>query len=120
MPERKSGRRNDGKFCLSDGSGVCGGYAGPVVVLGRGYYRGETLKIFREAYKMFENLKKAIISNGWKFPEWEIKRWYAGSANGDGSVSSGIVQTQHYGKVYFNIISPWAFCPEGEVIIERA
>ena len=69
---------------------------------------------------MFENLKKAVISNGWKFPEREVKRWYAGSANGNGSVSSGIVLTRHYGKVYFNIISPWAFCPEGEVIIERA
>ena len=69
---------------------------------------------------MFENLKKAIISSGWKFPEGEVKRWYAGSANGDGSVSSGIVLTRRYGKVYFNIISPWAFCPEGEVIIERA
>ena len=45
MPERKSGRRNDGKFCLSDGSGVCGGYAGPVVVLGCGYYRGEALRM---------------------------------------------------------------------------
>ena len=77
-------------------------------------------KIFREAYKMFENLKKAVISNGWKFPEGEIKRWYAGSSNGSGSVLSGIVQTRHYGKIYFSIISPWAFCPEGEVIIERA
>ena len=38
---------------------------------------------------MFENLKRAVISNGWKFPEGEIKRWYAGSANGGGSVSSG-------------------------------
>ena len=69
---------------------------------------------------MFENLKKAIISNDWKFPEGEIKRWYAGSANGDGSVSSGIVQTRHYGKVYFYIVSPWEFCPEGIVDIERA
>ena len=69
---------------------------------------------------MFENLKKAIISNGWKFPEREVKRYYAGSGNGSGSVSSGIVLTRHYGKVYFSIISPWEFCPEGEVIIERA
>ena len=47
---------------------------------------------------MFENLKKAVISNGWKFPEGEVKRWYAGSANGNGSVSSGIVQTVNFWK----------------------
>ena len=69
---------------------------------------------------MFENLKKAIVSNGWKFPEGEIKTWYAGSSNGKGNVSSGIVQTRHYGKVYFYIIAPWEFCPDGIVTIEKA
>ena len=69
---------------------------------------------------MFENLKKVIISNGWKFPEGEAKRWYARSSNGSGNVSSGIVQTWHYGKIYFSIVSPWAFCPEGIIEIERA
>ena len=44
MPERKNGRRNKGEFRVSDGSGLCGGYAGPVVVLGCGYYRGEAVK----------------------------------------------------------------------------
>ena len=43
MPERKSGRRNDGKLCLSDGSGLYCRHAGPADVLGRGYYRGEAL-----------------------------------------------------------------------------
>ena len=69
---------------------------------------------------MFENLKKAIISNVLKFPEREIKRWYAGSSNGKGSVSSGIVQTWHYGKVYFYIVAPWEFCPDGVIKIEKA
>ena len=69
---------------------------------------------------MFDTLKKVIISNGWKFPASEVRRWYANSENGSGSVSSGIVQTVHYGKIYFHIIAPWAFCPEGNVEIERA
>ena len=69
---------------------------------------------------MFENLKKAVISNGWKFPDSEVKTWFARSSNGSGSVSSGIVQTKHYGKIYFSIVSPWTFCPEGIIEIERA
>lgn len=69
---------------------------------------------------MFENLKKAIISNGWKFPECEIKRWYAGISNGSGGVTSGIIQTQHYGKIYFYIIPPWEFCPAGVIKLEKA
>ena len=45
MPERKSGRQNNGGACLSDGSGLYCRHGGPVDVLGRGYYRGETLKM---------------------------------------------------------------------------
>ena len=45
MPGRKSGRRNDGGLCLSDGSGFSGRHCGPIDVLGRGYYRGEALKM---------------------------------------------------------------------------
>ena len=69
---------------------------------------------------MFENLKKAIVSNGWKFPDREVKKWYARSSNGSVGISSGIVQTRHYGKVYFSIVSPWLFRPEGIIEIERA
>ena len=69
--------------------------------------------------EMFKNLKKAIISNGWKFPEKEVKKWYARHWNGCGDISSGVVQTRHYGKIYFSIISPWMFCPEGIIEIKR-
>ena len=44
MPERKSGRRNNGGLCLSDGSGLYCRHGGPVDVSGRGYDRGEALK----------------------------------------------------------------------------
>ena len=60
MPERINGRRNDGKFCLSGGSSLCGGYADPVVVLGCGYYRGETLRMVS-----FATLKSAIKCREW-------------------------------------------------------
>ena len=43
MPERKSGRQNNGEFRVSDGSDLSGCHAGPIVVLGCGYYRGEAL-----------------------------------------------------------------------------
>ena len=43
MTERKSGRRNDGEFRVSDGSGLYCRHAGPIDVLGRGCYRGEAL-----------------------------------------------------------------------------
>ena len=43
MPERKSGRQNNGGFCVFCRGRLCGGYGGPVVVLGCGYYRGEAL-----------------------------------------------------------------------------
>ena len=46
MPERKNGRRNDGEFRISDGSGLYCRHAGPADVLGRGYDRAETLKNF--------------------------------------------------------------------------
>ena len=45
MPERKSGRRNNGGLYLSDGSGLYCRHAGPADVLGRGHYRGEALKM---------------------------------------------------------------------------
>ena len=45
MPERRNGRRNDGGFRVSDGSGLYCRHGGPVDVLGRGYYRGEALKM---------------------------------------------------------------------------
>ena len=44
MPERRNGRRNDGEFRVSGGSGLCGGNVGPVGILGRGCYRGEAVK----------------------------------------------------------------------------
>ena len=45
MPERKNGRRNDGEFRVSGGSRLSGGNVGPVGILGRGYYRGEALRM---------------------------------------------------------------------------
>ena len=65
---------------------------------------------------MFENLKKIIISNGWNFPPLEITRYHALRTDG----KTGIVTTKHYGKIYFYIIEPWAMCPAGEIVIERA
>ena len=47
MPGLICGRRNDGKFRVSDGSGLYRRHGGPVDVLGRGYYRGEALKMER-------------------------------------------------------------------------
>ena len=44
MPGPICGRRNDGKLCLSGGSGLSGGQRGPTDVLGRGRYRGEAVK----------------------------------------------------------------------------
>ena len=43
---RKNGRRNNGELCISDGSGLYCRHGGPIDVLGRGYYRGEALKMF--------------------------------------------------------------------------
>lgn len=45
MPERKSGRQNDGKFRVFDGSGLRGGYVSPCCILDGGYYRGEAEKM---------------------------------------------------------------------------
>ena len=45
MPERKSGRQNNGGFCISDGSGLYCRHDGPVDVLDGGYYRGEALRM---------------------------------------------------------------------------
>ena len=46
MPERRNGRRNDGEFRVSGGSGLYRRHGGPANVSGRGYDRTETLKIF--------------------------------------------------------------------------
>ena len=68
MPERKNGRRNNGEFRVSDGSGLCGGYAGPVVVLGCGYYRGEALRM--ERYFVLSEINK------WEYVEiTEAEAW---------------------------------------------
>jgi len=64
---------------------------------------------------MLNDLKNAIISNGWNFPATEVKRYYALRSDG----KTGIVMTQHYGKIYFSIINPWKCCPKGEIIIEK-
>ena len=45
MPGLICGRRNDGELCLSDGSGLYCRHGGPFDVLGRGYYRGEALRM---------------------------------------------------------------------------
>ena len=54
------GRRNDGGLRLSDGSGLYCRHAGPVDVSGRGYYRGEALKMIS-----FATLKSAIKCREW-------------------------------------------------------
>ena len=56
MPGRKNGRRNDGEFRVSDGSGLFGGERGSCRVLGRGYYRGEALKM--ERYFVLSEINK--------------------------------------------------------------
>ena len=45
MPERKSGRRNNGELCLYRGRGLYCRHGGPADVSGRGYYRGEALSM---------------------------------------------------------------------------
>lgn len=45
MPGPICGRRNNGRACLSDGSGLYCRHAGPADVLGRGCYRGEALSM---------------------------------------------------------------------------
>ena len=44
MPGLICGRRNDGKLCVSDGSGLYCRHGGSIDVLGRGCYRGEAVK----------------------------------------------------------------------------
>lgn len=46
MPERKNGRRNNGGFCVFCRGRLSGLHPRPANVLGRGYYRGEALKMF--------------------------------------------------------------------------
>ena len=45
MPEPICGRRNNGELCISDGSGLYRRHGGPADVSGRGYYRGEALRM---------------------------------------------------------------------------
>ena len=45
MPGRRNGRRNNGGLCLSDWSGLYCRHGGPANVSGRGYYRGEALRM---------------------------------------------------------------------------
>ena len=68
MPERRNGRRNDGRACVSDGSGLYCRHAGPVDVLGRGYYRGEALRM--ERYFVLSEINK------WEYVEiTEAEAW---------------------------------------------
>ena len=60
MPGLICGRRNDGKLCLSDGSGLYCRHAGPIDVLGRGCYRKEALRMVS-----FATLKGAIKCREW-------------------------------------------------------
>ena len=60
MPGPICGRRNDGGLCLSDWSGLRGGYAGPADVLGRGRYRKEALRMMS-----FATLKSAVKCREW-------------------------------------------------------
>ena len=60
MPGPICGRRNNGELYLSDGSGLSGGNVGPADVLGRGYYRGEALRMVS-----FATLKGAIKCREW-------------------------------------------------------
>ena len=45
MPGRRNGRRNDGEFRVSNGSGLYCRHGGSFDVLGRGRYRGEAVKM---------------------------------------------------------------------------
>lgn len=45
MPGLICGRRNNGEFRVFCRSGLRGGNVGPVGILGRGYYRGEALRM---------------------------------------------------------------------------
>ena len=60
MPGLICGRRNNGELCVSDGSGLYCRHAGPIDVLGRGYYRGEASRMVS-----FATLKGAIKSREW-------------------------------------------------------
>ena len=60
MPERRNGRRNDGEFRVSDGSGLYCRHGGSADVLGRGYYRGEAVRMVS-----FATLKGAIKCREW-------------------------------------------------------
>ena len=68
MPGPICGRQNNGGIYLSDSSGLCGRHAGPAVVSGRGYYRGEALKM--ERYFVLSEINK------WEYVEIsEAEAW---------------------------------------------
>ena len=68
MPGLICGRRNDGEFRVSGGSGLYCRHAGPVAVLGCGYYRGEALKM--ERYFVLSEINK------WEYVEIsEAEAW---------------------------------------------
>ena len=86
MPERKSGRQNNGGLYLSDGSGLYCRHGGPVDVSGRGYYRGEALRM--ERYFVLSEINKweyveISEAEAWKqenvilWEEEEPGMWYA-------------------------------------------
>ena len=60
MPGLICGRRNDGKFRVFCRSGLYCRHGGPVVVSGRGRYRGEALRMVS-----FATLKGAIKCREW-------------------------------------------------------
>lgn len=75
---RKNGRRNDGEFRISDGSGLYCRHGGPANVSGRGYDRGEGEKMNKYQKKRVSLRKKGIekerffIRNGaskWEYVE---------------------------------------------------
>ena len=68
MPERRNGRRNNGELCLSDWCGFYCRHGCPVDVLGRGYYRGEALRM--ERYFVLSEINK------WEYVEIsEAEAW---------------------------------------------
>ena len=60
MPERKSGRRNNGELCVSGGRCLYRRHGGPFDVLDGGRYRGEALRMVS-----FATLKGAIKCREW-------------------------------------------------------
>lgn len=47
------------------------------------------------------------------------RRYKAFWCAGDSNLTSGIIRYRGI-KYYFNVIKPWAYCPDGEIIVEVA